>query len=259
MLNLSNDAKLAAAEEFFGPTDIAIEASGTVRDDILVGETGVMSYADLFRVFPLGENPFDGGSIGYPLVRFKINLWAVRAALEVGVSVGYVDDSFYLSVSGLFVEYDTSLDPLDTANLGDIFDESKGRITRIVLDVDKSGTLDETDIAIFDRARPGEEAWNSTAGDINTLYSVVTTLYIGSFADDNSIPLFDEMEQGVDLVDTILTRDDGSDVKDYEAFIGYILTLTAENEGFLPTIYDESTVEGELPRHMLCEGPLCVK
>jgi 2',3'-cyclic-nucleotide 2'-phosphodiesterase (5'-nucleotidase family) len=259
MLNLSNDAKLAAAEEFFGPTDIAIEASGTVRDDILVGETGVLSYADLFRVFPLGENPFDGGSIGYPLVRFKIYLWAVRAALEVGVSIGYVDDSFYLSASGLFVEYDTNLDPLDTSNFNDVFDESKGRITRIVLDVDKSGTLDETDIAIFDRARPGDEAWNSTAGGINDFYSVVTTLYIGSFADDNGIPLYDDMEQPVALVDTILTRDDGSDVKDYEAFIGYILTLAAENKGTLPTIYDENTVEGEIPRHMLCEGPLCVK
>ena len=258
MLNLSNDAKLAAATEFFGPTDIAIEASGTVRDDILVGETGVLSYADLFRVFPLGENPLDG-SIGFPLSRFKINLWAVRAALEVGVSVGYVDDSFYLSASGLFVEYDTSLDPLDTSNFMDIFDESKGRITRIVLDVDQSGTLDETDIAIFDRARPGEEAWNSTAGDIGTMYSVVTTLYIASFAGGAGIPLFDDLEQPVDLLDTILTRDDGSDVKDYEAFIGYVLTLAAENKGTLPTIYDETTVEGEVPRHMLCEGPLCAK
>ncbi len=169
MLNLSNDAKLAAAEEFFGPTDIAIEASGTVRDDILVGETGVLSYADLFRVFPLGENPFDGGSIGYPLVRFKIaSVGRVKAALEVGVSIGYVDDSFYLSASGLFVEYDTNLDPLDTSNLNNVFDESKGRITRIVLDVDKSGTLDETDIAIFDRARPGDEAWNSRLGASTT-------------------------------------------------------------------------------------------
>ncbi len=61
------------------------------------------------------------------------------------------------------------------------------------------------------------------------------------------------MEQGVALEDTILTRDDGSDVKDYEAFIGYILTLTAENKGFLPTIYDESTAREGIPRHMLCK------
>ena len=257
MLNISNDAKLSAAEEFFGPTDIAIEASGTVRDDVLVGQNGIMSYADLFRVFPLGENPLDG-SIGFPLVRFNIPLWAVRAALEVGVSVGYVDDSFYLSVSGLRVEYDTSRDPLDTSNIGDVFMADTGRITRITLDVNKNDVFDDVeDVDIFDLERGLEEAWVSELGDINAPYSVVTTLYIGSFADDNSIPLFDDKGNPLDLFDAILRRKDDTEVKDYEAFIRYVLIESELNGGTLPARYNEDAEEGPIPRHMICSGPLC--
>jgi 5'-nucleotidase / UDP-sugar diphosphatase len=260
MLNMSTDAKLAAALEFApGPTDLAIEASGTVRDDIVAGQTGVLSYADLFRIFPLGEDPLDG-TIGYPLCRFAINLWALRAALEVGVSTGYVDDSFYLSVSGLRVEYDTSLDALDTANFADIFDSTKGRITRITLDADQNDVFDDPgDVDIFDRERGVDEAWVSSAGDRNALYSVVTTLYIASFAEGSMIPLFDaDTGDSIDLFDTILRRGDDSEVKDYESFISYVLGLSSEaNGGTLPAIYDEKAPEGAIPRHMICSGPLC--
>jgi hypothetical protein len=60
MLNLSTDAMLATARGARRPTLVAVQASGNVRDDIVVGKTGVLSYADLYRIFPLGENPLDG-------------------------------------------------------------------------------------------------------------------------------------------------------------------------------------------------------
>jgi hypothetical protein len=54
-----------------------------------------------------------------------------------------------------------------------------------------------------------------------------------------------------------MTRVDGSDVKDYEAFISYIQSESAANGGNLPSRYDDSTVEGTLPRRMMCTGALC--
>jgi len=256
MLNLSTDAKLAAAEEFAGPTDVAIEASGTVRDDIKVGRTGVLTYADLFRIVPLGENPMDG-TVGYPLSRFFIQLWEVKAALEVGVSNGYIDDSFYLSASGLLVEYDTTRPPQDLTNLADVFVAENGRITKITLDVDHSDTFDENDVALFDLSR-GEDAWVSGLGDLFARYSVVTSLYIASFAAGAGITLTDEAGDALDLFDTILRRPDDSEVKDYQAFIGYVRDQAAANDGFLPPRYDEKAVEGAIPRHMICAGPLCM-
>jgi 5'-nucleotidase / UDP-sugar diphosphatase len=254
MLNLSNDAKLAAAEELGVPADVAVEASGTVRDDLLVGETGVLSYADLYRVFPLGENPMDG-SIGYPLCRFSIWSAELKAALEVGVSTGYVDDSFYLSTSGLFVEYDTSRDPQDlSSGSAAALDPENGRITRLVIDTNGDDVLDETDETIFDLSL-GDGAWG-VDGPL-ALRSVVTTLYIASFADSAGVVLRNDDGNELQLFDTILRRPDESDVKDYESFIRYVLLTSDANEGTLPTIYDENTKEGAIPRHMLCTGPLC--
>ena len=215
MLNLSNDAKLAAAEELGVPAEIAVEASGTVRDDLLVGETGVLSYADLYRVFPLGENPMDRLESAIRCAEIlALDLPSIKAALEVGVSAGYVDDSFYLSASGLFVEYDTSRDPQDLQRRRQLVRSilrTAGFHWCIVLDIDKfSGTLDETDIAIFDRARPGERKRGTAPPGtyINTLvFGGDHALHRVASPMTTVSPLFDEDGgQGVDLVDTILTR-----------------------------------------------------
>jgi 5'-nucleotidase / UDP-sugar diphosphatase len=256
MLNLSTDAMLAAAEEFAGPTAIAVDASGTVRDDIVRGETGVMSYADLYRVFPLGLNPLDG-SIGYPLSRFYIALYEIRGAFEVGASQGYIDDSLYLSASGVRVEYDTDRAPI--AGAADVLDPTKGRTTKIILDVNGDDVFDEGagDVAIFDASR-GADAFNSELGNLGTLYPVVTSLYIASFAASQMVVLKDENGDALDLFETILRRPDDTDVKAYEAFIGYILAISAENGGTLPSRYDEKSPDGAIPRHMICSGALCL-
>jgi 5'-nucleotidase / UDP-sugar diphosphatase len=256
MLNLSNDAKLAAAEEFGGPTDLAIEASGTVRDDILVGRDGIMSYADLYRVFPLGENPLNG-SIGFPLSRFYLFSAEIKAAFEVGVDRGYIDDSIYLSGSGVRVEYDTNRDPQVLMSMLDALDPENGRITKITIDTDKSDTFDETDLVMFDLSR--ESPWDDGTGSSPlTLHSVVTSLYIASFADSAGITLKDAAGGMLDLFDTILRRPDKTEVKDYEAFVRYVLVLAQENKGFLPAKYDEDSEAGSIPRHMICTGPLCM-
>lgn len=256
MLNLATDAMLAAAEDLVGPTDVAVQASGQVRDDIVVGRTGALSYADLYRVLPLGENPADG-SAGYPLIRFYIYTAELKAALEVGVSRGYIDDSLYLSAAGIRVEYDTSRDPQVLESATDALDPENGRITKIMIDVDHSDGVDEPTVALFDLSR-GELAWDSELGDAFNLISVVTTLYIASFADTAGVTLKDDSGTAIEIADAILRRPDDSDVKDVEAFIRYVRDVCADNDGLLPDRYDESSAAGEIPRRMLCEGPLCI-
>jgi 5'-nucleotidase/UDP-sugar diphosphatase len=257
MLNLSTDAMLATAEELAGPTMVAVQASGNVRDDILVGDTGALSYADLYRVFPLGENPVDG-SPGYPLTRFYIWTVELKAAFEVGVSRGYIDDSLYLAAAGVKVEYDTSREPQDISSTTAALDPQNGRVTRILVDVDHSDGVEDYTVALFDIDRTGAE-WDSELGGSFALIPVVTSLYIASFAGTAGVTLKDEDGIAMELIDTILRRADDSEVKDYESFISYVRQICADNGGLLPTRYDESSDEGAIPRRMICSGPLCVE
>ncbi len=252
ILNLSTDAMLAQADQA-GFTLLAVQASGSVRGDIVVGQTGVMSFADLFRIFPLGMNPVDG-SIGYPLCRFY--LWAieVKAAFEVAASEGLIADAVYLSPSGVRVEFDTDRPAFDFSNP---FDPNNGRVTRILFDPDHTDGLDDFTPAnyLFDLSQP--DPWGGPLGGVVSLHPVVTSLYVASFAATAGVTLKDAMNNTVTLESTIMTRLDGSDIKDYEAFIGYIQSESAANGGMLPSRYDEATVEGAVPRRMMCSGALC--
>lgn len=255
MLNLSTDAMLATAEELAGPTLVAVQASGQVRDDILVGDTGVLSYADLYRIFPLGENPVDG-SPGYPLTRFYIMTVELKAAFEVGASRGYIEDSLYLSAAGVKVEYDTSREPQDISSPVKALDPQNGRVTKILVDVDHEDGVEDYTVALFDIDRKGAE-WDSELGNSGTRHPVVTSLYIASFASTAGITLRDEDGQPIELADAILRRPDESAVKDYEAFITYVRQICSDNGGLLPARYDEANEAGAIPRRMICSGPLC--
>ncbi len=257
MLNLSTDAMLATAEELGGPTVAAVQASGNVRDNIVVGKTGVLSYADLYRIFPLGENPVDG-SAGYPLTRFYIYTVELKAAFEVGASRGYVEDSLYLGAAGVKVEYDTSRDPQDISSQVKALDPQNGRVTRILVDVDHEDGVEDYTVALFDIDREGTAAWESELGDAFTLQPVVTSLYIASFASAAGVTLKDENGDEISLTDAILRRSDDSAVKDYESFISYVRTICSDNGGLLPSRYDEASADGAIPRRMICSGPLCV-
>ncbi len=251
ILNLSTDSMLTEAEALAGPTLVGVQASGAVRGDILAGATGVMSFADLYRIFPLGVNPLDG-TIGYPLCRFY--LWAVeiKAAFEVAASQGLVSDSFFLGASGLRVEFDTSRPEFDFANA---LEPTNGRVTKILVDIDHTDGFDNPTVVLFDLARA--DPFASPLGDIVTLHPVVTTFYVASFAETAGVTLKDAAGDGVTLESTILERADGTAVKDWEVFVSYVHEAAAANAGFLPSRYDENTPEGALPRRLVCSGPLC--
>jgi hypothetical protein len=252
ILNLSTDSMLAIAEVEEGPTLLGVQASGSVRDDIIAGETGVMTFGDLYRVFPLGMNPEDG-SIGYPLCRFYLWTVEIKAAFEVAASQGLINDSYFLAPSGVRVEFDTSRAPF---NFGDPFNPDNGRVTRISVDVDHSDGYDNPTVDLFDVARA--MPWDSSLGGVVTIHPVVTSLYVASFAATAGVTLKTSAgTPAASLFSTIMRRDDGTDIKDWESFISYIYAESAANAGFLPSRYDQTATEGAIPRRMICSGPAC--
>lgn len=262
VLNLSGDAMLAAAEEALGePVFIAVQGAGSVRADLFKGKTGALSFADLFRAFPLGMNPLDG-SMGYPLTAFYVFTIEVKGALEVAANQGLLSDSFFLSGTGVRVEFDTSRPPQDLSDLGKAFDADNGRVTKILVDVDHSDGTDNPTEALFDLSRGVDSAWDNDKmgwGQLS-LHRVVTSLYVASFAKTAGVTLKDKSGNSVEnLTDTILRRKDGSDIKDWEAFLSYVHAECKKNGGKLPARYDDTTKEGKVPRHMICTGPLCPK
>ena len=75
------------------PNAAAIQASGNVHADVLRSVAGgKLTFGDLFRVFPLGENSQDD-SIGNPLVRAYIWTAELKGAMELSVSTGFVRKS----------------------------------------------------------------------------------------------------------------------------------------------------------------------
>jgi 2',3'-cyclic-nucleotide 2'-phosphodiesterase (5'-nucleotidase family) len=248
ILNLSTDAMMAAAWELAGPTQVAINASGSVRGDIFVGSTGDMTLADLYRIFPLGVNPVDG-SVGYPLIRTFIWKAELKGAFEIAVSTGLVADAYFLTPSGARVEIDTSRPAWDP---GSPLDADNGRVTKITLDPQPDDDVEEYTEVIFDVN--ADDPWQ---GSFTDQISVVTSWYVGSFAAAAGVTLKDEAGNPITLEQAYLLDGDAADVKEYEAFIRYIQEESEANGGKLPSRYDATSEEGSLPRRMICTGPLC--
>lgn len=257
--NLATDSMLATAEELFGPTAVAVQGAGSVRADLYAGQTGVLGFSDLFRVLPLGLDPTDG-SIGYPLTRFYMWTAELKAAFEIAVSKGLQFDALFLAPAGMRVEYDPSRPPQDLSSLVNALDPNNGRVTRIEVDTDHSDGWEFEDpadtLVIFELGRAGG-AWTTPTTNEFTLWPVVTSLYVASFADTAGVTLKDELGNTLTLAQAILHWPDGSSVKDYESFIRYVRSEAAANGGRLPSRYDETAAEGLVPRRMLCVGTAC--
>jgi 5'-nucleotidase/UDP-sugar diphosphatase len=251
--DLITDGMLAAGEELGGPTLAAISGAGVIRADVLAGQTGDLSFADLFRVLPLGSSPADG-TIGYPLLRFYLYFAEIKAAMEV--SAQHLGGGFFPVPSGLHVYYDTDRAPQVLNSLVDALDPQNGRVTKITADTNHADGLDSEDVVLFDINRTGAE-WQSSLGGVMDLHPVVSDLYVASFAGKFGVTLKDENGQEVSLTDAILRRGDQSEVKAYESFISFVQSECAANGGYLPDRYDGSTSAGHVPRRLFCTGSAC--
>ena len=228
MLFLTADAMLAATADI-APAQIAIQSNGVVRSGIFKGKTGVVSAADAFAVLPLGSSPVDG-TIGYPLVRAYLNAFYLRAVFEFASAQGPINSQYDLASGGLLVEYDCSREPVTTQT--DLLNNKKGRVVRMLIDTDPSDGYEQFDRVIYDRNDPSKNAPN------NELFAVVTSSYIAEFAGQVGAPLQDGEGKPRTVAELIIKREDGSELKEIEAFMSY---LHAQPESTIPARYDAAS------------------
>lgn len=238
VLNLDTDAMLATANALVSsaPTRVALQNNGAIRGDLRVGATGSLSFSDLYNLVPNGADPVEA-SPGYPLVRFHVFAAELVGALDATVKMAASDPDFFLSPAGLTYAYDTSRDPAGSW------------VSRVAL-VDGAGA----ETVLYDDAL--SPAWR--VDPFGVLVPVVTTYYVASFA--ASAGVTPRSESGValaSLADAILAWPGGSHVKDHQALARFVAARCAANGGTLPSAYDASTVEGQVPRRVACAGPYC--
>ncbi len=184
---------------------------------------------------------------------------SAESQLRVPRLGGLFSGSFYVTLAGGGFDFDTSRDPIDLSSPIEVLNPDNGRITQIWIDTDHTdGSWNDRDVAIFDVDRVSGQEWISSAGGATTLYPIVANrLVIERVAAGGLTPKFADGTPIDDLADAYITRPDGSVVKDYEAFMQYIRDESAANGGLLPSRYDENTVEGAIPRRVICTGPEC--
>lgn len=168
-----------------GPPVISFQANGVVRESLRFGPTGSSSagatFADVFRVLPLGASPFEGAAAapGYPVTVFTINALELLAGADVGVTVGLDADNFFLSYSGARVSYDRNRPPFDPTAMNPL---ATGRVTKIELDNGMRGYW-----TLYDTNAAGGPAMAFTGPtgqpvDPSTFYvTIVSNLYLAGF------------------------------------------------------------------------------
>ena len=192
---------------------------------------------------------------GYPLCRFAILLAEVKAAMEVTAGFAYQghNDTFIVP-AGFRFEYDTARPMFNAA--GDPLDKTNGRVTRIWQLKTASLASGQWDgdanyDLIFDA--------NSVGWMVSPLTGVpaAASLYIASFATFAGVHLRDPGTGAPvpnnDPTQTIVTRSDTTEIKEWEALGAYVHAQAAANGGTLPDRYNKAGTT-ELPRRAICTG-----
>jgi 5'-nucleotidase len=224
---LTADAHLHMLDTLGMTADFAIQAGGTIRTELLKGKTGAITVGDAFRIVPLGTSPFDG-TIGYPLVRVRIPIGAVRLLFEFTSGRGPGASSFDLTGGGIVAEYDCSREPITT--VAQAFVPENGRVMKLWIDSDHSDGIEQFDTLVWDRANPPASV---LGGD---KYVMVTTNYIAQVMADSMIPLYDENDKIIKPNDAVVFRSDHTEVKELESFFAYI-----HEQASIPDRYDPSS------------------
>ncbi len=124
--NLITDAYVWATNEArpdLPPVQFAFEAQGVIRDDLLAGATGVESFADLFRILPLGVGT--DAMPGYALVDFWVDAGELLDACEVTASLSPdYGCNYFIEVSNLRCTLDMERSSFNRARTIDLWDGS---------------------------------------------------------------------------------------------------------------------------------------
>lgn len=202
--NLLSDAYKWAAEEITGePVDIALTATGVIRESFARGEVTV---SDVFNAASLGIGA--DGVPGYPLVAVYLTGKDVKTAMEIDASVSPLMSAAQLYCSGVQYHFNTNRM---------IFN----KVTESWLRRD-DGTLE-----------PIED---------DRLYRLVTGLYCGQmlgWAEEASFGLLSITPREADgtpidmdrLEDYIIHGKDGNEVKEWYAIASYLQSMGGEIDG----------------------------
>jgi hypothetical protein len=259
LLDLIADAQLAAADAL-QPTDLALEAAGVVRVSKLEkGKKGELDFGDIFRAVPLGASPVTA-TPGYPLCYVGLYLAEVKATFEVTAGFAYTGhDDLYVVPAGFKFQYDISRAPFNPN--GDPVDKNNGRVTKIWMQTSHAGgnyDNEATYTLVFDAS--------TSAGWLAPplkLIRAAANLYLVTFATFAGVHIKDPSTgqpiAGNDPTSTIMRRQDGTEVKEWEALGAYVkaqAAANAANPGKLPARYNKDDALGALPRRA-CPGALC--
>lgn len=230
--NYITDAMKLAAEEALGKkVDIAVQANGAIRSNIVPGtmewSEGKLSFYDLVMANGLGSG--EDGNPGYPVVSFYLTEDEVRRALEVSVLLsGLMGDAYFLQFSGLKKLYDPGRAVLFRIP----FSGTPIPTARAIL----SAELDREDGELYRISRGSDE-----------LLHIVTDYYIAGFlplvgdvVPNLAVTLRDEDGNPIELNDAIVYRN-GSQLKVWQAILDYTLSHEPNEEGLpvIPSRYQE--------------------
>jgi len=171
LMNLVTDAARNSANVLVpafatDPVRVAFNTNGVIRDGIETGRTGALTVEDLFRVLPLGVSPVET-TPAFTLVDFWLRADELVRGLELGVSQGLTNDSFWIGVSGAKIEYDLS------RAAGD-------RIMKVTLTSSSAQPFDDQTLErtpLYDRANGGFPS-------ATRLIHVATSFYVALFLEN---------------------------------------------------------------------------
>lgn len=201
--NLVSDAMRIATQ-----SDIALTASGSIRDEIYLGTKGIQRVSDLFRVVPLGVGVHNQEP-GYDLMKVWVTGKEIKNVIEV-MLLGYQQrgSSYFPRFSGFQVIYNTARLPFD-------------QITQIKLGNELDG-YSEIDIS----------------SDNKKLYSVAANSFVGSLSwliGDLSYGLLDYNPKGetgkrltdlkTAIYDSNIEKKGIQEIKEWKAFFTHLKTL----------------------------------
>ncbi len=222
---LSADAQLEYLNDLIkdpqSPTEMAVQNAGVVRRLLYKGKTGILTAADLFNVIPLGSSPLDG-SAGNPLVRVKVPVGVLRAMFEFTTAFGKTYESYGFYPAGATVEYDCTRAPI--SGKFDVVDVTKGRVMKILLDKNPKDNVEKYDEVLWDRANQPQDP-NPLGG---RSIVVAMSAYLAYAIADQSMPLTtldDKPLNAASIAASIVKRQDGSEVKELEAFFHHLARL----------------------------------
>lgn len=217
--NLIADSIRTAAD-----ADIGLTSNGVIRDNLLMGRTGIQSVSDVFRLAPLGEGKYSDAP-GYPLMKCYLTASELKSVLEV-LSFAYrvKGNSYYPRFSGLRFEFNPWRMPLDN-------------VYKIEIGNPESGYR-EIDL-----------------NDEETLYSVALTTYLGGFVavlDELSMGLHSvtiKDEQGAAVTDINDLIIDGNpdetgvqEVKEWLAIMNHLRRFSDTNDNGVPDVPDDAAI-----------------